>query len=56
MNVDSLKALIAIAEGKGKYEVLYNIAYELFDVDNNKAEKYAKEAYTLALTLRDSLS
>jgi signal transduction histidine kinase len=50
---DSLKTLIPAAKGIDKYEMLFDVAYELFDVDNDDAVKYARDAYELAVQLED---
>ena len=55
LNMDSLKALLPQTEGTKKYEILYKIAYEQFDVDNIEAEQFANDAHVLALSLGDSL-
>jgi tetratricopeptide (TPR) repeat protein len=55
VSIDSLKALLPLNQGTKKYEILYKIAYEQFDVDNIEAEQFANEAHTLALELGDSL-
>lgn len=54
-NVDSLRSILPRVTGNGRYEVLYRLAYDLFDVDNKSAVVYAKEAYDLAYDLGDSL-
>jgi signal transduction histidine kinase len=53
--VDSLKALLPASSGKEKYAVTYRIAYELFDVENKEAARYAEEAHGLAYEIGDSL-
>jgi signal transduction histidine kinase len=53
--VDSLKQVLPNATGKVRYEVTYKIAYELFDVDNPEALKFATLAYGYASDLGDSL-
>ena len=53
--VDSLKLLIPSATDTAKYTLIFNVAYELFDVDNQQAVLYANQAYQLALEIGDSL-
>ncbi len=53
--VDSLKALIPLSTGTNKYDLTFKVAYELFDVNNQEAVLYAKQAYGLSLELGDSL-
>ncbi len=52
--VDSLKALIALSDGKERCDVLYQIAYEYVDVNNWTALKYANRAMRMATTLGDT--
>jgi signal transduction histidine kinase len=52
--IDSLKALIATATGRQKYQATFDIAYELFDVDNQEAVEYADEAHRLSFLISDS--
>ena len=52
---DSIKALIPSAKGLEKYDLVFKVAYELFDVDNHEAVVYANEAHQLALEIGDSL-
>ncbi len=53
---DSLKNRLQSAVGKDRYDLLFGIAYELFDVDNQEAVKYATDANLLAQELGDSLA
>jgi signal transduction histidine kinase len=53
--VDSLENALSSASGVKKIDVLYQITYELIDVDNNKALEFANEGYTLAMASGDSL-
>jgi signal transduction histidine kinase len=54
-NVDSLKSILKEKSGRDRYEILYQLAYDLFDVDNREASVYAKQAYDLAYDVGDSL-
>lgn len=56
--VDSLKALLISSQGnslKDRFDILYGLAYELFDVNNDEAILYSNQSYTLAHELGDSL-
>jgi len=53
--VDSIKALIPNARDTAKYRLVFNVAYELFDVNNHEAVRYAEKAYILAKEFGDSL-
>ena len=55
--VDSLKKVAAFAKptDTSMYKVVFKIAYELFDVDNQEAVLYGDQAYRLALLSGDSL-
>jgi tetratricopeptide (TPR) repeat protein len=53
-SVDSLKARMRSATGAERYDLAFRIAYDLFDVDNPEAVKYAEEAFGLAKQLGDS--
>jgi tetratricopeptide (TPR) repeat protein len=53
--VDSLKRLLEHHATTDKAEVLWNIAYELFDVDNGQAVFYAERAYHEVWKRGDSL-
>lgn len=55
LNVDSMKQLLKSSTGVEKYKLTYQIGYELFDVDNVEALKYASEAHALSKQLGDSL-
>lgn len=52
--VDSLKNEIRDASGKELYKIYFDIAYELFDVNDEEAVQFAKESYELAKQLGDS--
>src|SRR5207244_273202 len=52
--VDSLKTVISAADGRQKYQATFDVAYELFDVDNPEAVKYAEDAYRLSYSIGDS--
>lgn len=54
--IDSLKSLLTSATGNEKYELTYQLAYELFDVNNQEALVYGEEAQKLALQAGDSLA
>jgi tetratricopeptide (TPR) repeat protein len=53
--VDSLTALLDHAEGKDRYIVLRDIAYEYYDIDNELGLEFIKQANTLSLQLGDSM-
>lgn len=53
--VDSMKAQLRTATGVDLYQLYYQIGYELFDVENTEAVKFAGRAYQLARELGDSL-
>lgn len=53
--VDSLKRLLQSRQPIDKAEVLWSIAYELFDVDNPQAVFYAERAYHEVWAKGDSL-
>jgi signal transduction histidine kinase len=52
--VDSLKRILATATGRQLYVTTFEIGYELFDVDNVEAVKYAATAHDLSYSLGDS--
>jgi signal transduction histidine kinase len=52
--VDSIKQLIPEAKGVDKYKAVFQVAYELFEINNTEAAEYANRAYELALQLGDS--
>ena len=54
-SIDSLKSILKEKSGHGRYEILYQLAYDLFDVDNREASVYARQAYDLAYDVGDSL-
>lgn len=54
-NLDSLKALLAAAEGKERVDVLYELSHDHMGINNNTALAYGVEGYTLASSLNDSL-
>lgn len=47
--IDSLKNVLSSIPDNGRYRVLFNLAFELFDVNNEEALKYSEAAYRLAL-------
>lgn len=53
--VDSLKAQIPAATDTSKYNLTFKVAYELFDVNNQEAVLFAKQAFHLSLEIGDSL-
>jgi signal transduction histidine kinase len=53
--VDSMKSLLPNATGQNRYELYFQIGYELFGVDNREAEQYSEQAYIYAKELGDSL-
>ncbi len=53
--VDSLKSVLAKSSEAQKFEILYVLAYELFDVDNQEALVYATEAFEKSYETGDSL-
>lgn len=53
--VDSLRQKLGQVDDSRRYDVLWGLAYELFDVDNPKALMYAREAHDYALREGDSL-
>ncbi len=53
--VDSLKNELRVRVDDNRFNVLWGIAYELFDVDNLQAISYARQANALALRDGDSL-
>ncbi len=53
--VDSLKQLLLLHPGQNSFDVLWGLAYELFDVDNPQALLYAKQSNEVALRNGDSL-
>lgn len=47
--IDSLKFELSHSSGEdSRYRLLWSLAYELFDVDNEEALKYSQQAYELA--------
>lgn len=53
--IDSLKAIVNIPDKKSQVDALYELGYQLIDIDNREALKYASKSYTLACELQDSL-
>ncbi|HZY78970.1 MAG TPA: tetratricopeptide repeat protein [Cyclobacteriaceae bacterium] len=53
-SVDSLRQRLQHASGMERYELAFKIAYDMFDVDNPLASKYAEEAFEIAKDLGDS--
>jgi signal transduction histidine kinase len=53
--VDSIKLLIPQSAGEKRYDLIFQVAYELFEIDNKQAVDYSEQAYKLALELGDSL-
>jgi signal transduction histidine kinase len=54
--VDSLKEILGKSSDKARYEVLFGLAYELFDFRNEEALEYGLKAHRLARDLEiDSL-
>jgi signal transduction histidine kinase len=54
-SIDSLKTILQDKHGQDRYDVLYKLAYDLFDVDNKEASIFAEQAYRLAYDVGDSL-
>jgi signal transduction histidine kinase/tetratricopeptide (TPR) repeat protein len=52
---DSLKNILSSLTGTEAYKVNFAIAYDLFDVDNPDAVKYADQAHKLSYLIKDSL-
>lgn len=52
--VDSLKSIVASAQGQDLYRTYFEIAYQLFDVDNLEAVHYAEQSFEIAKQLGDS--
>ncbi|CAN5342920.1 hypothetical protein BH09BAC3_BH09BAC3_07910 [soil metagenome] len=53
--IDSLKSVLALSGKPDDFKVLWELAYELFDVDNLAAVDYATRAHETALKMGDSL-
>lgn len=53
--IDSLKSLLEVSAGGKRCDVLYQIAYEFIDNDNNMGLRYAKQAFEAAMAIGDSL-
>ncbi len=53
--VDSLKKELERSGESNRFNVLWGLAYELFDVDNPQALTYAKQAFSFALESGDSV-
>ena len=54
--IDSLKEELRLRGDVNRYKILWRLAWELFDVENEPAFEYARQAHTLALSQGDSLS
>ena len=54
--IDSLKLLLPYSENTTRYQILFGLAYELFDVDNVKALELSSESYELAKHLGDTIA
>lgn len=54
--IDSLKNELIRNSESDRFDILWGLAYELFDVDNFQAVEYAKEAHINALASGDSLN
>ena len=53
--LDSLRGVLDDNPGSASAQVLWGIAYELFDVDNAEALEYAEKAYKKVWDTNDSL-
>lgn len=53
--IDSLQEVARISTGLGKYAASFQIAYDLFDVDNHVAVIYAGLAHEIACEERDTI-
>lgn len=53
--IDSLNSLMTSASGRDKADILYELAYEFIDIDNNQAIKFSTESRQIATRLGDSL-
>ncbi len=53
--IDSLKSLLQSKDGLNSFNVLYSLAYEYIDVDDELALYYSSEAYKIAKNYGDSL-
>ena len=53
--VDSLTSLLKHVQGKERYVVLRDIAYEYYDIDNERGLEFIKQANALAIQLGDSM-
>ena len=53
--IDSLKNELRISAERNQFNVLWGLAYELFDIDNEEAIKYAKLSRASALRDGDSV-
>lgn len=54
--IDSLKEELRLRGDANRYKVLWGLAYELFDVDNQQALGYAQMAYDFGTKRGDSLA
>lgn len=53
--LDSLLALLPSSQNLERAKILYEITYELIDVDDEKARIYGREAFKVAMACGDSL-
>jgi tetratricopeptide (TPR) repeat protein len=53
--IDSLRALLPKTAELERANLLYELAYEYVDVDDTLASQYARDAFEMAITYRDSL-
>ena len=54
--IDSLKEELRLRGDVNRYKILWGLAWELFDEENEPAFEYARQAHALALSQGDSLS
>jgi len=52
--MDSVKRALPNATGVERYEMTFKVAYDLFDVENAEAVRYAEDAFGIAKELGDS--
>ena len=53
--IDSLKEELRLRGDVNRYKILWGLAYELFDAENEQAYEYARQAHAVALSKGDSL-
>ncbi len=53
--IDSLKSALALSGKPDDFKILWRLAYELTDLDNNQAFKYAELSYKSSMKAGDSL-